>query len=128
MWMKILNVVYLLVAVTMVALILLQRGAGAAAGAGFGGGGASGSVFGAQGAANFLSKTTKWFAIIFFGISLFMAWSAAHQARSGQRELGVMARAPQAASVPPPSPPTAPNTVVPQAAPSSASPNPGQNP
>ena len=80
MLMLILNVVYVLVAIAMIALILLQRGAGAAAGSGFGAG-ASGTVFGARGASNFLSKSTKWLAVVFFGISLFMAWYASHSAR-----------------------------------------------
>ncbi len=80
MLMLILNVVYVLVAVAMIALILMQRGSGAAAGSGFGAG-ASGTVFGSRGASNFLSKSTKWLAIVFFGISLFMAWYATHGAR-----------------------------------------------
>ena len=74
-----LNVIYVLIAIAMVALILMQRGAGAQAGSGFGGG-ASGTVFGARGASNFLSKATKWLAIAFFSISLFMAWQATHNA------------------------------------------------
>ena len=94
MLMKLLNVIYLLVAIAMVALILVQRGAGAAAGSGFGGGGASGSVFGAQGAANFLSKTTKWLAVVFFTISLFMAWFAAHKSAGRVQDLGIMSRTP----------------------------------
>ena len=80
MLMLILNVVYVLVSIAMIAQILLQRGAGAAAGSGFGAG-ASGTVFGARGASNFLSKSTKWLAVVFFGISLFMAWYATHSAR-----------------------------------------------
>ena len=69
MLMLILNVVYVLVAVAMIALILMQRGSGAAAGSGFGAG-ASGTVFGSRGASNFLSKSTKWLAIVFFGIGM----------------------------------------------------------
>jgi len=66
------NVVYVLVAVAMTALILLQQGDGAAAGSGFGAG-ASGTVFGARGSANFLSKSTAVLAAIFFLMSLGMA-------------------------------------------------------
>lgn len=98
MLMLILNVVYVLVAIAMIALILLQRGAGAAAGSGFGAG-ASGTVFGARGASNFLSKSTKWLAIVFFAISLFMAWYATHSARPVvQQDTGLMGQlaAPQA--------------------------------
>ncbi|AXI82724.1 preprotein translocase subunit SecG [Xylella taiwanensis] len=75
--MLMLNVIYVLVAIAMIVLILMQRGTGAAAGSGFGTG-ASGTVFGARGASNFLSKSTKWLAVVFFGISLFMAWYAGH--------------------------------------------------
>ncbi|MDR2871158.1 MAG: preprotein translocase subunit SecG [Xanthomonadaceae bacterium] len=93
MLMLILNVVYILVAIAMIALVLLQRGAGAAAGSGFGAG-ASGTVFGARGASNFMSKSTKWLAVTFFGISLFMAWYAGHSVRPAeqQQDLGVMGR------------------------------------
>ena len=90
MLMLILNVVYVLVAVAMIALILMQRGSGAAAGSGFGAG-ASGTVFGARGASNFLSKSTKWLAVVFFGISLFMAWYAGHGSRpAADQDLGLM--------------------------------------
>jgi preprotein translocase subunit SecG len=75
-----LNIIYVLLAVGMIALILMQRGSGAQAGSGFGGG-ASGTVFGARGSANFLSKATKWMAITFFAISLLMAWQATRDAR-----------------------------------------------
>lgn len=78
----ILKVVYILVAIAMVATILLQRGAGAQAGSGFGAG-ASATVFGARGASNFLSKSTKWLAITFFVITMYMAWAAAHRAKPG---------------------------------------------
>jgi preprotein translocase subunit SecG len=65
------NVVYVLVAIGMSVLILLQRGAGAQAGSGFGGG-ASGTVFGARGAATFLSRSTGVLAGLFFLLSLVM--------------------------------------------------------
>ncbi|MRH01325.1 preprotein translocase subunit SecG [Xanthomonas sontii] len=91
MLMVILNVVYVLVAIAMIALILMQRGAGAAAGSGFGAG-ASGTVFGSRGASNFLSKSTKWLAVVFFAISLFMAWYAGHSARPADANLGVMSQ------------------------------------
>jgi preprotein translocase subunit SecG len=111
MLMTILNVVYVLVAIAMIALILLQRGAGAAAGSGFGAG-ASGTVFGARGASNFLSKSTKWLAVVFFGISLFMAWHATHSARpAADPGLGVMS----AVAVPAAEPAVAPGELVPVA-------------
>ncbi len=85
--MLLLNIIYVLLAVGMIALILMQRGSGAQAGAGFGGG-ASGTVFGARGSANFLSKATKWLAITFFGLSLFMAWQAMRDNRPVAAEAG----------------------------------------
>ncbi|WP_312913397.1 preprotein translocase subunit SecG [Stenotrophomonas sp.] len=99
MLMLILNVVYVLVAIAMIALILMQRGSGAAAGSGFGAG-ASGTVFGARGASNFLSKSTKWLAVVFFGISLFMAWYATHGARPTNQGLGVMSQVEAPAAAP----------------------------
>ncbi|WP_296282657.1 preprotein translocase subunit SecG [Pseudoxanthomonas sp.] len=115
MWMLILNVVYVLVAIAIIALVLMQRGSGAQAGSGFGGG-ASGTVFGARGASNFLSKSTKWLAITFFGISLFMAWYATHSARpTTQQNLGVMSDLPAAPAAPVgelPKPSTVPSTPI----------------
>lgn len=90
-----LNVFYVLLAIGMIVLILLQRGAGAQAGSGFGAG-ASGTVFGARGSANFLSSTTKWLAGLFFALSLFMAYQATHRATAspGKPDLGIMSNAP----------------------------------
>ncbi|KAF1715019.1 preprotein translocase subunit SecG [Pseudoxanthomonas sangjuensis] len=94
--MLILNVLFVLIAVAIIALVLMQRGAGAQAGSGFGAG-ASGTVFGARGASNFLSKSTKWLAVAFFAIALFMEWRAAHGARPAQQvNLGVMTEQPAA--------------------------------
>ncbi len=114
MLMLILNVVYVLVAIAMIALILMQRGSGAAAGSGFGAG-ASGTVFGARGASNFLSKSTKWLAVVFFGISLFMAWYATHGARPSGENLGVMSQV--VAPVAAPAVPAGELQVTPQVAP-----------
>jgi preprotein translocase subunit SecG len=58
-----------------VALVLLQRGKGADAGAGFGAG-ASGTVFGARGSATFFSKLTAVLATLFFATSMTLAWFA----------------------------------------------------
>ena len=92
-----LNVVYVLLAIGMTVMILMQRGSGAQAGAGFGGG-ASATVFGARGASNFLSQSTKWMAVAFFGISLYMAWHVTREAGPAavQQDLGVMAQVPAA--------------------------------
>src|SRR5690554_785287 len=96
-----LNVIYVLVAIAMVALILMQRGAGAQAGSGFGGG-ASATVFGSRGASSFLSNATKWLAILFFAISLFMAWQATRAVAvpEAAQDLGVMSQVPVAPAAP----------------------------
>lgn len=95
-----LNIIYVLLAVAMIALILMQRGAGAQAGSGFGGG-ASGTVFGARGSANFLSKSTKWLAVVFFGLSLYMAWQATRDHRpAAVNDGGLMSELPVAPAAP----------------------------
>jgi len=66
-------VVYVLVSVSLVGLVLIQHGKGADAGAAFGSG-ASGTVFGARGSANFLSRSTAWLAAVFFALSLILAY------------------------------------------------------
>jgi preprotein translocase subunit SecG len=99
------NVIYVLAAIAMIVLILLQRGAGAAAGSGFGGG-ASATVFGARGSANFLSKATKWLALVFFVISLGLAIYASrpHSTAAATTSLGVMGKLPVAPGAPAQSP------------------------
>ncbi len=64
-----------LIAVLIIALVLLQRGKGADAGAAFGAG-ASGTVFGAQGSSNFFSRATAVLATAFFISSLTLAYMA----------------------------------------------------
>ena len=53
-------------AILMVGVILLQQGKGAELGAAFGRG-AQGGLFGSTGSANFLTRTTKWLAVAFWG-------------------------------------------------------------
>jgi preprotein translocase subunit SecG len=72
-WVNILIVVHVLVALAIIGLVLLQHGKGADMGSGFGGG-ASGSLFGATGSANFLSRTTAILATLFFLLSLALAY------------------------------------------------------
>ena len=126
------TVIYVLIAIAMIVLILMQRGAGAQAGSGFGAG-ASATVFGASGAANFLSKTTKWLAIVFFAMSLGMAWYASqHGGRllpAESDDIGIMAAAAEvpapAGAVPSPVPPASlPAPSGPAPAPASAIPAP----
>jgi preprotein translocase subunit SecG len=75
MWTNVLIVVHVLVALAIIGLVLLQHGKGADMGSGFGGG-ASGSLFGATGSANFLSRATAVLATIFFLLSLALAYLA----------------------------------------------------
>ncbi|HEY3643743.1 MAG TPA: preprotein translocase subunit SecG [Gammaproteobacteria bacterium] len=74
---NILTIVLIIVAVLLIGLILLQQGKGADAGAAFGSG-ASGTVFGAAGSANFLSRATGILATLFFALALGMAYLARH--------------------------------------------------
>jgi preprotein translocase subunit SecG len=81
MWTTLLIVLHVLVALTIIGLVLLQHGKGADMGSGFGGG-ASGSLFGATGSANFLSRTTGVLAAIFFVLSLALAYTATRRPAS----------------------------------------------
>lgn len=65
--------VQMLTALGMIGLILIQHGKGADMGAAFGSGG-SGSLFGASGSANFLSRTTAVLAGVFFVCTLALAY------------------------------------------------------
>lgn len=69
-------VLYLLCAIALIALILMQRGKGADMGASFGGGGAN-TVFGSGGSGNFLTRTTTVLAVAFFLLSLLLGNLAA---------------------------------------------------
>ena len=75
MLMSVLIVVHVLVALGIIGLVLLQHGKGADMGSGFGGG-ASGSLFGATGSANFLSRATAVLAAVFFVLSLSLTYFA----------------------------------------------------
>ena len=78
-WLQTLAVVFhVLLAAGIIALVLLQRGKGADAGAGFGAG-ASGTVFGARGSASFLSRTTAVLATLFFLTSLGLSYLFSQQ-------------------------------------------------
>ncbi len=72
-FLTILLAVQMIAAVAMVGLILVQHGKGADMGAAFGSGG-SGSLFGASGSANFLSRTTAVLATLFFVCTLLLAY------------------------------------------------------
>lgn len=71
-------VLHVIVAITVIALVLLQHGKGADMGAAFGSG-SSGSLFGATGSANFLSRSTAVVATLFFLTSLGLAYFGLQQ-------------------------------------------------
>jgi preprotein translocase subunit SecG len=86
--------VQMLSAVGMIGLILLQHGKGADMGAAFGSG-SSGSLFGASGSANFLSRTTAVLAAVFFTCTLALAYFGNLRPQSSGSVLeGVAAPAP----------------------------------
>ncbi|PPD20285.1 MAG: preprotein translocase subunit SecG [Methylomonas sp.] len=88
---QIIIVIHILLALGIIGLVLIQHGKGADAGATFGGG-ASGSVFGAQGSASFLSRTTAIFATLFFITSLSLAILSGYQ----DKKTDIMNVAPEA--------------------------------
>lgn len=94
--------VHVISALGIVGLVLVQHGKGADMGAAFGSG-ASGSLFGATGSANFLSRTTAVLAVVFFTTSLSLAYFASNRAKTSG---GVMQDAVQSA------PASAPSSVV----------------
>lgn len=71
MFYEILIVVYLIVALMLIGMVLIQQGKGADMGASFGGGG-SNTVFGSTGSGNFMTRTTAILATLFFLISLIL--------------------------------------------------------
>ena len=71
-WSNLLFILQILSAVAMIGLVLIQHGKGADMGASFGSG-ASGSLFGATGSANFLSRSTAVCATVFFATTLGMS-------------------------------------------------------
>ncbi len=79
----VLLLIHVLIAIALVALVLLQHGKGADAGAAFGSG-ASQTVFGSQGSGSFLTRVTAILATVFFVTSLMLAYLSTEQTtRSG---------------------------------------------
>ena len=92
-WTKLVLVVQLVAAIAMIGLVLVQQGKGADMGASFGGG-ASGSLFGATGSANFLSRFTAVCASVFFVCTLTLAYlSNSVSARAPSSGASVLDRA-----------------------------------
>jgi preprotein translocase subunit SecG len=78
---SILLTIHILVALVIIGLVLMQHGKGADMGAAFGSG-ASGSLFGATGSANFMSRTTGVLAAVFFATSLSLAYVASSKPKT----------------------------------------------
>ena len=110
--------VQMISALVMIGLILVQHGKGADMGAAFGSGG-SGSLFGATGSANFLSRTTGIMAALFFACTLLLAYFGNAQPRTGTSVLegtAITVPAPAAtgaAQIPGTTAPAAPAAAVP---------------
>jgi preprotein translocase subunit SecG len=99
-WMfNLLLVVQILSSLAIISLVLLQQGKGADMGSAFGSGSA-GSLFGATGAANFMSRATKWAAVVFFISTIGLAY-VANRGNMGQ-DTGIMQNFTQTAPVAPP--------------------------
>lgn len=104
-------IIHLLVAATLIGLVLLQHGKGADMGAAFGSG-ASGSLFGASGSANFLSRATAVLATVFFFTSMGLTYFSLQNTKPAdvmERQAAPLSRtAPASAPASPPVPAQAP--------------------
>ena len=78
---KVFLVLLVLDALALIGLVLLQQGKGADVGAAFGSG-SSGTVFGSSGGANFLTRLTTFFAVLFFLLSFGLAYLAKERTQS----------------------------------------------
>lgn len=97
-WETLLLGLHVVVAAALIGFVLLQHGKGADMGAAFGSG-SSGSLFGAAGSANFLSRTTAILATVFFLSSLGLTYLASNRLAAGPGDVmkqGVMQTAPKA--------------------------------
>jgi preprotein translocase subunit SecG len=120
-------VVQVLSAIAIIVLVLLQHGKGADMGAAFGGG-ASGSLFGATGSANFLSRSTAAVATVFFVATLGLAYTGTATKRpAGDGGGGVMGTVPQSAPAAPKDVPS-PASQIPGSAPAGGAPASGATP
>jgi preprotein translocase subunit SecG len=107
-------VVQLLSALGIIGLVLLQHGKGADMGAAFGSG-ASGSLFGATGSANFLSRSTAVLAAVFFVTTLALTYIGAYHAKPSAGVLGTAATTAPAPNAPAVSPASTATASVPAA-------------
>src|SRR3989337_2593973 len=98
-WLTLILTVHVLVALSIIFRVLLQHGKGADMGAAFGSG-SSGSLFGATGSANFLSRITAALAAVFFLTSLGLAYVATHKPQTGGSAMQGVTAPPAAAPRP----------------------------
>ena len=125
MWRWILTCVQVFSSLVIVGLVLIQRGKGAEAGAGFGAG-ASGTVFGARGATTALSRATAVFAAIFMINSLALAYLGTSSTKQEEAQKTILDEAaarkpaPNSGSPAPPPATTAPAPAAPAQAPAPA--------
>ena len=126
-WMTLILIVHVLVALAIIGLVLLQHGKGADMGAAFGSG-TSGSLFGAAGSANFLSRTTAILATVFFVTSLGLTYiGTLHGRPQGLMEGAVPEKAAPAAPKPPSDVPQ-PNSASPTGSAPAGAPKSGEVP
>jgi preprotein translocase subunit SecG len=97
-WSNLLFILQILSALAMIGLVLIQHGKGADMGASFGSG-ASGSLFGATGSANFLSRSTAICATVFFAVTLGMSVLSTGRGTLGGAEVNRLDQASLPASV-----------------------------
>ena len=102
-WFTLILVVDVIVALCIIGLVLLQHGKGADVGAAFGSG-ASGSLFGASGSANFLSRTTAILAAVFFLTTFVLAYLVTHKPRAGGGVMDTVKEQPKLPAAPAPAP------------------------
>ncbi|WP_294911542.1 preprotein translocase subunit SecG [Tatumella sp. UBA2305] len=105
-------VIFLLVAVSLVAMVMLQQGKGADMGASFGAG-ASGTLFGSNGSGNFMTRMTGILAALFFIISLLLGNLNTNKTAKGSEwdNLSAPAKSEQTQQ---PAKPVAPGSDIPQ--------------
>lgn len=125
-----LTVVQAIVAAALVGLVLMQRSEGG--GLGIGGGGSPGGLMSARGAADFLTRTTKWLAVVFVVLAIVLA-GVAVDATSGREIDASLDRQVAPAPVDPLAPAAQPGgglaaPVVDAPAPAETAPSPGTDP
>jgi preprotein translocase subunit SecG len=97
-WVTLILIIDVIVALCIIGVVLLQHGKGADVGAAFGSG-SSGSLFGATGSANFLSRTTAVLAVVFFVTTFALAYLVANRPRSSGGVIDTVKEQPQGPSL-----------------------------